>query len=807
MAPLTVVEGLPGSGKSTLAVQWMNQLPPRIRREWVDATTVRTSEQVAAALERLAPTTPEKEVVVAIDDFVVPSDEGFVSLLSKTLNAHAGLYLLLCTEPGSLSRQWNQLGTAEMQLIDQNALAAEQEEMVPLAAHWGYSVRSDLLSSLRSEFNGWLAPIRWALDHKDTNISGGFVETKRRTHLQVLDSISDPDTRQGFSICAAAGEVTEDLLETLFTLYPGQKKSSARGSAASILRTLTSSGLMQRTELIGTTPVFRVVSPLREVFSEDLDTDAGVPFHREIVRYYVNSGTPPALASTVCCHARAAGAWGTLETLWDQHGASLFSTYGTDLSIYAQLPANALAKHPKLWAISMLADSILEPQTSVGTRTSITSSLATRSKVDPDLFLAIGAVSVRDLRRSGDAPGAMKVARERYGRYVNVRRETHAREALMFLAWFEVEWAFAAMSDRNRNTALQLFERALVHAQLSRMNYLIAFVAARTALHNQVTGHSRESDRLLRVVDDLGSVATLPGVRANCQLTRAMKRIEDLDASGAAQALSALDDLEDSWEQWPLVTLANTQYALLFGSPSAALKEIERARALFSDQLPFSRRNRTVLARCAADLLMSVGELHGAELAIESITDRAPEMDVPKVRLALLRGDTSEARALASNSVWSASPNARDVAELTLMEAVAALEEGDDEEAGKLYSRACSLLEDVASRAILLTVPDDLRRRLEVLAGEDDIQPITRPDSARKEVYPRREAMVALTTREGEVLRAMSEHKTLVEVADSLSVSPNTVKKQSVSIYRKLGVHSRGEAVAAARRLGLMGGA
>jgi LuxR family maltose regulon positive regulatory protein len=42
------------------------------------------------------------------------------------------------------------------------------------------------------------------------------------------------------------------------------------------------------------------------------------------------------------------------------------------------------------------------------------------------------------------------------------------------------------------------------------------------------------------------------------------------------------------------------------------------------------------------------------------------------------------------------------------------------------------------------------------------------------------------------------------EIGAELFVSPHTVKTQAISIYRKLGVSSRGEAVRTAREIGLL---
>ena len=62
----------------------------------------------------------------------------------------------------------------------------------------------------------------------------------------------------------------------------------------------------------------------------------------------------------------------------------------------------------------------------------------------------------------------------------------------------------------------------------------------------------------------------------------------------------------------------------------------------------------------------------------------------------------------------------------------------------------------------------------------------------------------SLTTAELRLLPLLSTHLTFREIGERLYVSRNTVKTQAISIYRKLDVSSRGDAVARAAELGLV---
>ncbi|MCA9881282.1 MAG: response regulator transcription factor, partial [Thermomicrobiales bacterium] len=61
------------------------------------------------------------------------------------------------------------------------------------------------------------------------------------------------------------------------------------------------------------------------------------------------------------------------------------------------------------------------------------------------------------------------------------------------------------------------------------------------------------------------------------------------------------------------------------------------------------------------------------------------------------------------------------------------------------------------------------------------------------------------TEREREVLAALFQRLTYKEIAGELFISPATVKRHASSIYSKLGVAGRAEAIQAARDLGWQG--
>src|SRR5204862_978847 len=65
-------------------------------------------------------------------------------------------------------------------------------------------------------------------------------------------------------------------------------------------------------------------------------------------------------------------------------------------------------------------------------------------------------------------------------------------------------------------------------------------------------------------------------------------------------------------------------------------------------------------------------------------------------------------------------------------------------------------------------------------------------------------AGAGLTPAELRLLPFLATHLSFREIGERLFVSRNTIKTQAISVYRKLGVTSRSEAIECAARLGLV---
>ena len=114
-------------------------------------------------------------------------------------------------------------------------------------------------------------------------------------------------------------------------------------------------------------------------------------------------------------------------------------------------------------------------------------------------------------------------------------------------------------------------------------------------------------------------------------------------------------------------------------------------------------------------------------------------------------------------------------------------------------------LADVAAARTLMREVDELLKRrpdLGTLTGE------AQELRARlaKEHGSSASGASALTAAELRLLPLLSTHLSMPEIAGELFLSPNTIKSQAISIYRKLGASSRSQAVTQSRALGLLEG-
>jgi DNA-binding CsgD family transcriptional regulator len=142
---------------------------------------------------------------------------------------------------------------------------------------------------------------------------------------------------------------------------------------------------------------------------------------------------------------------------------------------------------------------------------------------------------------------------------------------------------------------------------------------------------------------------------------------------------------------------------------------------------------------------------------------------------------------------------------------------GDRETTREKLTSALDLIMAERVYSIILDKGEEARELLEgldfdppraevvsLLLGLVKTHPEIDRSSNGKSLTASKEQADLLSTREKEILGYLATHKTSTEIAEGLTVSANTVRFHIKSIYNKLDVHSRDEAIECARRLRLI---
>ena len=215
--------------------------------------------------------------------------------------------------------------------------------------------------------------------------------------------------------------------------------------------------------------------------------------------------------------------------------------------------------------------------------------------------------------------------------------------------------------------------------------------------------------------------------------------------------------------------------------------------------------------RLAVRLCLDLGDRAGAEDVLAGMPPSGRGRLLLDARLHLAAGRTADAaRALAE--VTPALTTRRLAVEHGVVR-VLALGAARSEEAPKALASLLELAEPVRFVRTIVAAGPPMWALLEALPAHGRMAAYVARllDAARRVVPPQvvsGQAGIAeaLTERERTVLRYLASRLDTSGIAAEMYLSANTVRSHVKSIYRKLGVSSRAEAVARGRHLGMLGG-
>jgi LuxR family transcriptional regulator, maltose regulon positive regulatory protein len=415
------------------------------------------------------------------------------------------------------------------------------------------------------------------------------------------------------------------------------------------------------------------------------------------------------------------------------------------------------------------------------------------------------------------------------------------------LCWAIAEKARASAGRQSEHQALGLLWLALGTALLCRWEVTDA-ASALTSAHHQLTAAGTHS-LAMRAHGWLALSAALGGdLAAAAQLSSRLRHTVPCDPAAAclakiaaAQLAVERDDLllaaqlldeADPAAVCPLpgepdiavqLALARARTALAEGDTERASDLARLAREKYEKVGPVLCALETEAALRAGDLRLAAGTLEPQDSA-EALDQRRerPDKAAARARLLLAGGDPAAALRLAltvaheNQDGASGYPRAtvRDRVTALLTAVVAARRTGSDEAAGKLLEEALVVAEPhemyrpfldwggtVHSAIALLILPSSPAAGFASRVHE---RFVCQPSSRAAGSPAAGNETPALTASELAVLRLLRSYMSNQDIADTLFLSVNTVKTHLRSVYSKLGVSSRREAVERGVRLQIL---
>ncbi|MFF0040092.1 LuxR C-terminal-related transcriptional regulator [Streptomyces mirabilis] len=247
-------------------------------------------------------------------------------------------------------------------------------------------------------------------------------------------------------------------------------------------------------------------------------------------------------------------------------------------------------------------------------------------------------------------------------------------------------------------------------------------------------------------------------------------------------------------------SLVTARLLLARGKTRAALAAVDPAVST-DVASPWAQAHAALVASAAH---LAEGRPDAAAEVLRQVPDDQPACAVEAARAQLAAGRPAAALDLLDRLRAEGPAGPAVTVRATLTRAQAALEAGDSAAARKLVGQALLEARRERLRRPFLEAGPWIRR----LLGTAPLQPLaagwlTTGDAPRLET-PAPLVVQELSERERDVLRRLAQTMSTEEIAADLCVSVNTVKTHLKSVYRKLAVNRRNEAVRRARELRLL---
>lgn len=846
LAPITIVEALPGFGKTTLVASWAREQHARGSRVvWLRATAdvadvstfLHTLHRGLLRGDALHPAVPRprepdtdmvgwlndlahagKPVIVVVDDAHLLHELTVADVLAHIVEVAHPVHVVVCADAEHHFHRAAAEHGLETNVLLGRDLTVPADQVARFAESWHHRLASDRAGLLHRLVGGWPRALRLVLDATPAwsdqfaaHVADEFLMTEV---LPDLAGTGDHATAMRFAVPRLLTPALADALLTEDGLG-GSPEPPGRAAIAALERR----GLLWRVPRHDGEAQWEFPTLIRRALRAELERtqpEVTRSAHHTVARVLTDS-LNVAPRGELLRHGRSAGSWGLLARLWIHEGWRLLGTEPAAFVVaYTDIPSPARQEHPVLAVASTLADALATTmeESDWVTRTETLQRrymrkgadfLQQRTEIsDPGQLVDLLAAGMVARRSEGRLQEARDLALEAARQLARSRAQRSTPERSDQESWFNLQWGVTQMLSGDFGLAI---EKTAAAYDLGPDTVIGAGAAALMSAMHAVSGERVEAQRWLGAHENIdisehwaAGLAELPA-----HLTRAFLALDRLDPYTAEDALAHTTLASDSIGLWPLALAAHTRYALLFGDPAALHSRLGHLRRVLARQLRDSDGiGRRVYDRCDVELMLALGEVNRVQSRLGEGHDVPPWLCTAAARLHLMTGFPQLAMRVAAANVWRQGVPARDRQDLLVISALACRELGRSDQMLESFRRAHSLTLHTRNLEPFLLLPIPVRNELfaatNLTLDPDDLARL----AATPRVYPEQVPLIQLTPRELEVLRQIRAHPTAAALARTLSVSVNTVKKQLVSLYAKLGVHDRSSALLRAERLGLL---
>lgn len=742
-------------------------------------------------------TTLTRPLLLVLDDYQRVRDDEVHAHLLWLLERTNMLRLIVSTRAAGPLETVEVLTRFDPEVIDDNDLRFTAEETNAMVEAFAVPLSDAEVRELDRAVAGWPLGIRTvlvdlglskdtlghALEKLTNTLLHNYASTEFLTSLsdsQVLGDVlrtSLPDSlTEELAILLGGSPATLDALDLMATEGLGQWKRGGTGRVFEYQPVVRRS---LETELIRRSP----------------DDVAAL---RRSLAGWLNENARPLEAARQCL---ITSDWPLLVEVCKRHFGLIVQYYVVEFrEMLESIPNSRMRREPLLVVLLALLGNATDPSPTkrissllTFTMSYVGSKLGTQDPVE-EIWLALALMAGH--RLSGNYDRAL-TSSQRVMELVDVLPLERAEELAGIYPTMCTQVGTSYIYADRAHEALPMLEQATLRGNGWRALHGKSLTALVEALNGDVVDAAQSVVEGTSWSRPQGSRGSYPA--AGLHLAEAFLALEQFDPEGARAALTPLDLHAATIEHWPFLLRVQGIARLQQGRGFSGVAELNQEIAARKTRKT-SAAMYALLAATASDLLLAEGQPARAQRALAKY-GTARGAAAARARVALALGMPQLALTEVQDLIWPDTHIPRLQSEALLTSAVALAQLGEAQRAGESLRHGLDVLDAVELRLPLMMVP---RNALLSLTSGRERDELEERLTEIPDVFGQPNRASELSARERLVLSQLAQGNRVEDIAAALFVSPNTVKTQLRSIYRKLGASSRDQAIVLGRAQGLL---